>query len=92
MKGKNKEIKVHELLDGNQQEVFRKKKATQQSFEAALQHYYQKEFDKSAMLFKQVVRENKDDLAAKRYLEHSADYLVNEVPDDWTGAETMEGK
>jgi hypothetical protein len=36
-----------------------------------------------------VLKKNSQDKAARIYLERSANYMVQGVPDDWTGVETL---
>ena len=61
-------------------------------FEEGLELYYKKEFAEAAVCFKQVLKTNPDDKTAKLYLERSAQFMVQGVPDDWDGVETLEHK
>ena len=58
-------------------------------FSQALETFYQKDFIKASGLFKEVLSKNPDDRAAGRFLTRSAGYIVEGVPEDWTGVEMM---
>ncbi len=60
-----------------------------QSFESGIQLYYSKKFSEASVHFNQVMEKNPADLAARIYLKRCANYMVNGVPPDWTGVETL---
>ena len=65
------------------------KEQTKASFEEGLRLYYERKFSEASVQFNQVLQKNPEDKAARIYLERSAHYMVNGVPDDWTGAEAV---
>ena len=65
------------------------KEQTKPSFENGLQLYYAKKFSEASVHFNQVLEKNAGDLAARIYLKRCANYMVNGVPSDWTGVETL---
>ena len=44
------------------------------------------------MKFNQVLEKHPEDRAARIYLKRSANYMVNGVPEDWTGVEILTQK
>ena len=65
------------------------KEQTKPAFENGLQLYYGKKFSEASVHFNQVLEKNPADLAARIYLKRCANYMVNGVPPDWTGVETL---
>ena len=89
VKGKTKPLRIFEVLDGITDEVNKLKIKTREIFEAGLQYYFDKDFINAAAQFKNVTTENKSDLSAQMYLKLSAKFMVENVPGNWTGVETM---
>jgi DNA-binding response OmpR family regulator len=54
--------------------------------------YYDRKFSESSVKFNQVLEKHPEDRAARIYLKRSANYMVNGVPDDWTGVEVLSHK
>ena len=69
-----------------------KKSVTLDMFNAGLNDYFNRRFTEAAVSFRKVVDLNPQDIAAKRYLEHAARFMVTGVPDDWEGTEEMREK
>lgn len=92
VKGKAKAVAVFEVYDGEPKLLQDRKEATKSRFEQGLQSYFQKDFVEAAGCFKQVLVDNPEDKAAKLYLERSAHYMVQGVPDEWEGVEVMDSK
>jgi hypothetical protein len=65
------------------------KKETKASFEEGLRLYYDRNFAEASVQFNQVVQKNPEDKAARIYLKRSATYMVQGVPEDWNGVETL---
>ena len=93
VKGKTAAVGVYELYDGDPQTRCRNSSSsTAPEFERGLQHYFAREFVEAAGCFKHVLTRHPDDHAAKLYLERAAQFMVQDVPEDWQGVETMESK
>ena len=65
---------------------------TKDNFEGGLNHYFSKEFEKSISSFKKVLEINPEDKTAILYLQRSAHYVVDGVPKEWEGIETIDIK
>ncbi len=89
VKGKKEPVTVHEVFDGDPQPVVELKEQTKASFEEGLRLYYERKFSESSVHFNQVLEKNPEDMAARIYLKRCAKYMVNGVPDDWSGVETL---
>jgi CheY-like chemotaxis protein len=89
VKGREDAVTVYEVFEGDPEAIAGLKEQTKPSFESALQLYYAKKFSEASVHFNQVLEKNPADLAARIYLKRCANYMVNGVPPDWTGVETL---
>ena len=89
VKGKNKPLKIYEVLDGLSAQDKKLKVDTKELFENGLNYYFRMDFINAASEFKKVTTMNKSDLSAQMYLKLSAKFMVETVPENWTGVETM---
>lgn len=89
VKGKKESVTVYEVFDGDPQPVVELKEQTKSSFEEGLRLYYERKFSESSVHFNRVLEKNPEDMAARIYLKRCAKYMVNGVPDDWSGIETL---
>ncbi len=92
VKGKSDVVSVYDLYSGDSETMIDWKMSTKADFEQGLHFYFAKEFAEAAVLFKRVLNVYDDDKAAKFYLERSAQFMVQGVPDDWQGIVTMGSK
>ena len=92
VKGKNKPVRIYEILDGLSDEEYRLKVETRPILEEGLKYYYEKKFTRAAVELKQVTTLHPGDVCADRYLRMAARYIVEGVPENWDGVENMEGK
>jgi len=92
VKGMESPVTLYEVFDGDPPECLDLKKETKSPFEEGLCLYYDRKFAEASVQFNQVVRQNPGDKAARIYLERSAAYMVQGVPEDWTGVETLTTK
>jgi two-component system sensor histidine kinase ChiS len=92
VKGKKDPVSVHEVFDSDPQPVVKLKEQTKDDFEQGLCLYYDRKFSEASVKFNQVLEKHPEDRAARIYLKRSANYMVNGVPDDWTGVEVLSHK
>ncbi len=92
VKGKKQPVKVYEVIAGNKSETVALKTATQENFEQGLSYYHAKQFTRASVYFKKVLKTNPLDKTAQLYLERSAQFMVEGVPDNWEGVEMMDSK
>jgi class 3 adenylate cyclase len=87
VKGKKKPVSVYEVFSGDPSSVVTLKDLTKSEFEEGLRLYYDRRFSEASVRFNAVLQQNQADKAARIYLERSARYMVQGVPEDWTGVE-----
>ena len=92
VKGKKDPVSVHEVFDSDSPPVIKLKEQTKDDFEQGLCLYYDRKFSEASVKFNQVLEKHPEDRAARIYLKRSANYMVNGVPDDWTGVEVLTQK
>ncbi|MFP4362951.1 MAG: ATP-binding protein [Spirochaetia bacterium] len=86
IKGKMESVTVFEVFEGETVQIIEKKRSSQRPFEEAVNDYMKMEFQKAKELFKFILMENSDDLAAEYYYkecEHNISYGVSEK---WDGS------
>ena len=89
VKGREEAVTVYEVFEGDPVGLAELKEQTKSVFENGIQLYYSKKFSEASVHFNQVMEKNPADLAARIYLKRCANYMVNGVPPDWTGVETL---
>ncbi len=87
--GREDSVTVYEVFEGDPESGAGLKEQTKPAFESGIQLYYGKKFSEASVHFNQVLEKNPGDLAARIYLKRCANYMVNGVPSDWTGVETL---
>lgn len=92
VKGKKMPASVYEVFDADPQRVAELKERTKANFEEGLRLYYETKFSKASVQFNQVLEENPEDKAARIYLKRCANYMVQGVPEGWTGVESLTKK
>ena len=92
VKGKKDPVSVHEVFDGDPPAVIELKEQTKDDFEQGICLYYDRKFSEASVKFNQVLEKHPEDRAARIYLKRSANYMVNGVPEDWTGVEILTQK
>ena len=90
VKGKNSAVAVFEIFNGEPAAEIALKMQTKAIFEKGLQDYFAKDFAEAAVQFKNVLKEHPTDISARLYLERSARLMVQGVPSEWQGIETIE--
>lgn len=90
--GKSKDVKIYEVLEAETPEVYQKKKANKTVFEEGLAFYFDKKFPDASVKFSLALEMYPQDKAAKIYLKNCANYMVNGVPENWSGTEIMKDK
>jgi two-component system sensor histidine kinase ChiS len=92
VKGRTQPLAIFDVYDGDTEHVIDLKHQTKSGFDDGLRYYFDKDFASAIVNFKEVLKHNPDDKAAKRYLERSAQFVVQGVPENWDGVERMLSK
>ncbi|MBC8125107.1 MAG: GAF domain-containing protein, partial [Candidatus Kapabacteria bacterium] len=83
---------VYELFSADDASVRMKKQQTLPTYAIALKDYYDRRFAEAALSFRKIIDEYPDDHSSKRFLDLAAHYMINGVPADWQGVETLSVK
>lgn len=89
VKGKKEPVGLYECYEGDSPEIVVKKMKVQPDFEKGLRQFFNREFAQAAATFDQVLKTNPKDHPARLFMNKSSEYLLNGVPDDWSGVEVM---
>ena len=92
VKGKDRAIGIHQVIDGNENSITEKILKTRSMFEKGLNHYYGGRCEESVEKFGQVLKINPDDVAALYYMNIIKEYTGKGVPEGWTGIIDMQMK
>lgn len=89
VKGKKEPLGLYECYDGDLPELVELKTNTAAIFEKGLELYFEREFPQAAATFDTVLKMNPNDSPAQFFLNRSSGFILNGVPDDWSGVEIM---
>ncbi len=89
VKGKKEPVGLYECFDGDAYHMVEHKKRYSPEFERGLKQFYDREFSGSITTFNTILDANANDKPSRLFLKKSKDYLVNGVPEAWTGVEVM---
>jgi CheY-like chemotaxis protein/class 3 adenylate cyclase len=92
VKGKKQVTTIYEMFDADPDELRERKAVAKLMFERGQQYYFIREFAEALKCFTDVLTALPEDLTTKHYLERSARFLLEGVPDDWQGIRIMDGK
>ncbi len=92
VKGRHSRVSVFEVYEGDLPEIMSRKDQTKPDFENGINLYHRREFSEASVAFNRVLRANSEDRAARIYLERCARFMVDGVPDDWDGVESIDHK
>jgi signal transduction histidine kinase/DNA-binding response OmpR family regulator/ligand-binding sensor domain-containing protein len=91
-KGKFNTLDIYECFDGDQEEQIELKKKSLPHFQSGMDAYYAKDMMAARKYFDLVYQMNPLDLTAFGFLHRIHSYIVNGIPQDWTGVEVMQNK
>jgi class 3 adenylate cyclase len=92
VKGKDVPISLYEVYNGDPEVIIELKLKTKVDFEQGLHLYFAKDFAEASVCFKNVLKVNAEDRTARLYLQRSAQFMVQGVPEDWEGVEALDSK
>ncbi|MBK6606574.1 MAG: guanylate cyclase [Leptospiraceae bacterium] len=92
VKGKNKAVRILEILNGVSPRIRELKMETRPDFELGIDLYYHKKFKDSIKKMKSVLRKDSKDKAAELYIERCNFYLKNGIDPNWDGIEKLDFK
>ena len=89
VKGKNKPVRVYELVAPSYDSLIEKKKFILEYFNNGLTEYRKHNWDSAIALFNRVLTIDANDIPAQGYIERCEFYKNNLVPEDWDGVFEM---
>ena len=92
VKGKKDAMKIYEMFNADPAELLERKLQSLPEFEQGQRYYFARQFADAAKCFINVLNLMPDDLPTKHYLERSAKFMVEGVPEDWQGIQKMDVK
>ncbi len=92
VKGKNKAVRILEILNGVSPRIRELKIETKPDFEAGIDFYYSKKFKDSLKKMKSVLKKDSKDKAAELYIERCNFYSKNGIDPNWDGIEKLDFK
>ncbi len=69
--------------------VVQHKLDTLDTFNRGMELYFNKEFAMAAVTFQEILKQNREDLTAKLFLNRAAHLITQEIEDDWKGVQSM---
>jgi len=84
--GEQRTIELYDVYEGDPEPIRKLKRETQRTFEEAVELYRNGRFYDAREAFVEVVKRNRDDLAAKLYFFACDHYYQQGVTQDWNGA------
>jgi len=92
VKGKNKAVRIFEILNGVSPRIRELKLQTKSDFEEGIRFYFDKNFKASLKKMKSVLKKDSKDKAAELYIERCNFYLKNGIDPNWDGVEKFDFK
>jgi hypothetical protein len=92
MVGKEEVVTVYELYGADEPALRMGKQRWLPTYQQALEDYYSMRFAESAVAFKKILDEFPIDRSSRRYLDLAARHMIEGVPVDWEGIETLQVK
>lgn len=92
VKGKFNTLDIYECFDGDTDAQITLKKSSLQNFHAGIEAYYAKDLQAARRYFDDVYQHNNSDLTAFGFLHKILGYMVNGLPEHWSGVEVMVSK
>ena len=91
-KGKEKAIRVYEVLNGLRDEQHELKLKTDGLFQEGIANYREQQFSRAKNAFEAVIGQNPEDKAATFYLSKCTKIIAEGIPDDWGTFQQMTTK
>ena len=89
LKGKKELVSIYECFDGDSQSLIDFKNQTLSEFNRGLDHYFARDFDKSAVVFKKILDIDSSDLVCRFFFDRSLKNSKNGVEESWNGVEMV---
>jgi class 3 adenylate cyclase len=92
VKGKKNPLRIYDFFDGDANSIAEQKNLTLDLFRMGLEHYFEKDFQEAVRIFQEILKQFPEDKASQFYLQRSQQYLLQGIPEGWTGIESISKK
>ncbi|MEM6261938.1 MAG: adenylate/guanylate cyclase domain-containing protein [Bacteroidota bacterium] len=92
VKGRKEPLAVYDFFEADPPKIVALKTNALADFNMGVSAYYKQDFSTAAHAFDRVLALDPKDKAAQRYLKNCQQYLLEGVPEGWTGVETVVSK
>jgi class 3 adenylate cyclase len=89
VKGKSEAVYIFEIIDGDPDDIRQLKLKTKDAFAKAVNLYKAQQFDEALKVFEGVLAINNHDRTTDLYIGRCRNFIINGVPEDWDGIETI---
>ena len=91
LKGKLSAVNIYECINSYPEAEINKKLSTLALFNEGLNHFLQRSFEPALNAFEKVCGQDAGDLTAQLFLNTTAKYLEEGIPQNWVGAKELSG-
>ncbi|MCB1179597.1 MAG: adenylate/guanylate cyclase domain-containing protein, partial [Leptospiraceae bacterium] len=92
VKGKDRAVRIYEILNGNSKRIIELKLKTKPDFEKAIELYTKGKFKEALKIFKSILKTDSKDKAFLLYIDRCNFYSKNGVSPEWDGIEKLDFK
>jgi len=89
VKGKDKAIRLYEVLDAEEDDRRRAKEATKEELAAGMNAYFNRDFSSALAIFNNLIRADITDTVPSIFAKRCKQYSEKELPEDWKGYEKL---
>ena len=92
VKGKNRSVKIYEVLNSLSEKDRKLKVGLSEYFEKGQKNYYDRNFKAAKELFEKLKNKNPDDKLYNLYIQRCEEFMKYGIPDEWDGVEVLDSK
>lgn len=92
VKGKDKAIRIYEILDAEEASRRKAKELTRKSLEAGMDAYFKRHFQTALEVFTSASESDPKDTVPSIFAKRCVQYLAKKLPEDWEGFEKLNWK
>ena len=92
VRGRSEAVLIYELFDGDEQDQRILKSLTRESWNRAINLYYDRDFRGSYRILREIRTQNPQDRVVQLYMARCARFIREGIPEDWQGIEIIDLK
>lgn len=89
VKGKDKAIRIYEVLDAEEEGRRKVKESTREELKAGMDAYFNRDFSSALLIFNRLIKSDNLDTVPLIFAKRCKQYLGKQLPDDWKGYERL---